>query len=431
MSNAILNNVYNHYLTAYAPKSTGKFDTHKKSELRSIYNSIVKMNKDAPLYLLDTSVQAQECAVGMKENARELKNTIASLGGFDQDKLLNNRVASSSNEDIVSAQFIGSYTKGQEIPSLEISVLALASEQVNLGEFLLNEKAELSPNTYSFDITINDLSYEFQFNIKEDDTNRDIQERLARLVTNADIGLKAEVIGDANGRSALSLTSTATGLPAGKEQVFTVSDTHTSKTAGAVDYFGLAYVARDASNARFTLNGEEHTSYANHFTVDQTYELQLHSISDIENDSTVITLKPDVESLTDNIHQLIHGYNSFMKNAMKYSAHSTGTHLVKEMNSLSSYYRSNLDAIGLTLDDQGTFQIDDNLLKQSALEGNDTSFRSMKEFTTSLLKKTEQVSLNPMQYVNKTIVAYKNPGHNFASPYITSAYSGMIFNSYC
>jgi hypothetical protein len=36
-----------------------------------------------------------------------------------------------------------------------------------------------------------------------------------------------------------------------------------------------------------------------------------------------------------------------------------------------------------------------------------------------------------MDYVDKKIVAYKNPGHNFASPYITSAYSGMMFNSYC
>ena len=43
---AALNTVYNHYLTAYAPKSTSRYDTHKRSELRSIYNSIVKLNKE-------------------------------------------------------------------------------------------------------------------------------------------------------------------------------------------------------------------------------------------------------------------------------------------------------------------------------------------------------------------------------------------------
>ena len=55
----------------------------------------------------------------------------------------------------------------------------------------------------------------------------------------------------------------------------------------------------------------------------------------------------------------------------------------------------------------------------------------VKDFANSLMRKTNQISLNPMQYVNKTIVAYKNPGRNFATPYITSAYSGMMFNSYC
>ena len=48
-----------------------------------------------------------------------------------------------------------------------------------------------------------------------------------------------------------------------------------------------------------------------------------------------------------------------------------------------------------------------------------------------LLRKSDQVALNPMDYVRKTVVAYKNPGHNYVSPYTTSAYSGMMFNSYC
>ena len=48
-----------------------------------------------------------------------------------------------------------------------------------------------------------------------------------------------------------------------------------------------------------------------------------------------------------------------------------------------------------------------------------------------LLKKSRQVSLNPMEYVEKTMVAYKNPGRSFINPYSVSAYSGMMFNGYC
>ena len=41
------------------------------------------------------------------------------------------------------------------------------------------------------------------------------------------------------------------------------------------------------------------------------------------------------------------------------------------------------------------------------------------------------ITFNKMEYVNKTIVAYKNPGHNFVAPYANSSYSGMMFNFYC
>lgn len=46
---AALNTIYNHYLSAYAPKGTTRYDAHKRSELKSIYNTILKLNKESPL----------------------------------------------------------------------------------------------------------------------------------------------------------------------------------------------------------------------------------------------------------------------------------------------------------------------------------------------------------------------------------------------
>ena len=199
--NAAINTVYNHYLTTYAPKSTSKYDTHKKSELRSIYNSMVKLNKESPLYILDTSRESREYVIGLKENARQLRNTIASLGGLDEEEMLNKKSAYSSNEDIVSATFIGEVPEGGNVPPFHIEVTSLASNQVNLGTFLpSDEKAELAPDAYSFDITINDLSYEFQYSIHDGETNREVQERLARLITNADVGVNADILEDGNGK---------------------------------------------------------------------------------------------------------------------------------------------------------------------------------------------------------------------------------------
>lgn len=431
---AALNAVYNHYLAAYAPKSCTRYDTHKKSELRSIYNSIIKLNKESPLYLLDTSKESQYFAISLKEQARQLRNTIASLGGLDEDELLNKKAAYSSNTDLVEASFIGDIPKGGDIPSYNIEVTALASGQTNIGSFLPSSKANTLPeDTYSFDITINDLSYEFQYNIHSGETNKEIQERLARLITNADIGLNADIIEDGNGNSALRLSSISTGLKNNQNILFSVSDVNTSKQKGCVDYFGIDSIAVAPSNAEFIINGEVKTAPVNHYTIGKMYEIQLNNVSTSAEDSAVIGVKADVDSLTENISNLIDGYNSFISSASDYStSYPKSTRLIGEMKRIAGLYHTEFEKMGVFYEETGSLSLNKDKLRQTALsDGGQESLNTIKDFANSVLRKTNQVALNPMQYVEKTIVAYKNPGHNYASPYITSAYSGMMFNSYC
>lgn len=427
-------NIYNFYTPAYAPKSSTPYDTHKKSELRGVYNSIVKMNKEAPLFILDTSKKSQQFAIGIKENARELRNTIASLGGLDEEEMLHKKVAYSSNEDIASAKYVGSRKPDTDFPSYELEVRHLASPQVNLGNFLpADDPAALPPNTYSFDVGIEDLNYEFQFSIKGSDSNKDVQSRLARLITNANIGMSAQVVTDEDGNSALRMESDATGLKDGKKVQFAISDQRTSKAAGVVNYLGLDYIASPATNASFLVDGEEYSSTSNHYTLDHIYELQFNGVSGEEGETASIGIKTDVESLAENINTLVRGYNSFLKAVSEYSTEQPKSdRLFHEMSSVARVYARGLTTAGLNLNLDGTLEVDNNVLRQKATsEGAKEAFSSMKGFTNSVLRKTNQVSLNPMEYVNNVIVAYKNPGKNFASPYITSAYSGMMFNSYC
>lgn len=431
---AALNTVYNHYLTTYAPKTTSRYDTHKKSELRSIYNSIVKLNKESPLYLPDTSKESQGFAVGLKENTRQLRNTIASLGGLKEDELLNKKAAYSSNSNLVSASFIGDIPKDGETPSFRMEVTALASGQVNTGKYLPSASAvSMEEDSYSFDVSINDLSYEFQYNIREGETNREVQERLARLVSSADIGIKADIAEDGHGNSALRLSSAATGLKDGQTSVFYVSDDNTSKKRGSVDYLGLQAVTRQPSNAEFLLNGEPRTASSNHFTIDKMFEIQLNGVSTAPGDEAEIGLKADVDSLAENVGELLTGYNSFIDTASDYSrVHPKSGKLVNEMNRIARLYQEGFHSMGISMQENGQLSLDAETLRKSALaDGGKESLSTLRDFANSLLRKTDQVSLNPMEYVDKTIVAYKNPGHNFASPYITSAYSGMMFNSYC
>lgn len=415
-------------MTTYAPKPLTRYDTHKKSELRSVYNSIVKYTKDAPWYLPTTSKETQHYAVSLKENARELRNTIAQLGGLESEKLFSKKSAYSSDEGVATAAYIGSEEAAKDISDIELEVRSLASSQENLGLFLPNSKVALAPDTYSFDVGINNMNYEFQFSVGESETNRDVQERLVRLINNSDIGIRAD-LAESEGRTSLRFTSNATG----RNQIFTVSDSHTSKTAGTVEYFGLDYTSREPSNARFLINGEERSASSNRFTLGKLFDVELKGVSP-EDTSVRIGLKTDIESLTDNITHLIGGYNDFVKAATSYlETQSKSRQLIREMRGIAYKYNTALESMGLNMTEDGTLNVDQELLHETASQSQDIggTFGYLKDFSNSLLRKSNQVSLNPMEYVEKTVVAYKNPGHNFTNPYGASAYSGMMFNSYC
>lgn len=432
-NNAVINNIYNYYLTTYAPKTDTKFDTHKRSELRGVYNSIVKMNKEAPLFIVDTSQATKEYAVGLKENARSFRNTIASLGGLEDDELLNQKTAHSSNESIAEAIYIGENEDADKAPSFSLSVNKLATPQTNIGKMIPSSELGLAEDTYSFDIGIGGLNYEFQYNVYENDSNLSVQQKLSRLINNSGIGLSAEVLEDGSGRSALKIESTNTGATPGGGHLFTITDNNTSKTAGSVAYFGLDNIINESSDAEFLINGEERRASGNIFTVQKTYEIHLKGLSTSEDDTTDVSVKPDVESLAANITTLMDGYNSFVDKADAYSKdHPKSDRLVREMGAIASLHSEELGNLGIYVKDDGRISLDKDKLREAAISGElSENFDALKAFARSMLKKTNQVGLNPMNYTDKTIVAYKNPGHNFATPYVTSAYTGMMFNSYC
>lgn len=427
-----LNNIYNHYLSTYAPKSTSRYDAHKKSELRNVYNSIVKLNKEAPLSIVDTSEAAQKFVVNIKENARELRNTITSLSGSDESELLNRKTAFSTDNNVVEAKYFGDISTQNEDETLEISVEQLAQSQINTGNYLRKDAMAMPSGTYSFDVSVNNTGFEFQFNINPGDTNFDLQNKLARLMNNANIGIRAEIKEYESDFAALSMESVATGIDLGHATLFDISDNSTSKQKGIVNYLGIDEVSRYPQNASFTLNGEKRISYSNHFTVKGKYDITLKGTSSADNPSVTVGLKPDTESLAENVHRFIGGYNDFVKSAAQYqSLQPKSNQLIREMSRISGLYNNELNSLGISLNEDGSIGVDDVALKAGIEEnGVKESLTGIKRFANAVLNKTNAISLNPMDYVNKTIVAYKNPGKNYAPAYITSQYSGMMFNSY-
>lgn len=426
--------IYNHYLSAYAPTSSSAYDSHKKDELKNIYSSMVRINKNNPFCIVDTSTDAQKFAVSMKQSAISLKNTIASLGGMETEALFQKKTAVSSNEKIASTEYIASGEQTQEVPPFELGVKQLASPQKNKGHFLpSNEKVPFSSDTYSFDLNIDQMNYEFQFQISDQDTNEMLQQKLARLINHSGVGISAAVLHHKDQTSALQISSKAVGLPEGKTRLFTLSDSTTSQKNGTISYLGLNQHIVRAKNALFTINGTENTAYANDFTVENAFRIHLEGKSENAFDTTTISTLQDTDSFVDNVQTFVDGYNKFYQTAQSYvDDHPLTNRLLTNLKGINRNYHNSLAQIGIIQDHNGLLSLQKDTL-YNAIQNNleDNSFRVLEQFAHSIVNKSRDVSLNPMDYIDKRVVEYKNPASPLSSPYTTSPYSGMMFNNYC
>lgn len=434
MSNTILATIHNHYMTAYSPrKSDARLDNHNRSELKNICNNILKLNKETPLYLYDKSAQTAGFAMALKEDTRQLQHTIINtIGKSKENDLFKNKVAFSSNTDIATARFVGkSISDFEESTGYELEVHSLASPQVNSGYLLPKNERDIKAGEYSFDVTINNMAYEFQFGVTNEDTNYSLQCKLARLFNHANIGLNASVVETEGETSALRISTTQTGNDS-EEPKFIIQNTSSDKETDIVDYLGIDYISTPASNAYFTINGQDSSTDSNQFTIDKTFEITLNGVTGDDLQPVTIGVKANIDSLKDNVYHLIGGYNTFLKAADEYKTLTSSNKLTYEMLHVARSYQNELDSIGINITPAGSLSVDDHLLTQTAQsEDAPTLLTPLKDFSSSLFEKSEVISRAPLDYANKKIVAYKNPGKNFTSPYASSSYSGLLFNYYC
>lgn len=200
-----------------------------------------------------------------------------------------------------------------------------------------------------------------------------------------------------------------------------------------VSYLGIDYISREPSNAQFTINGNPWETMSNKFTLEKYYEITLQGVTPEESAPTRIGLKADYESLADNVAYLAGSYNNFLSAVDKFkTSHSNSDKLKGEMAGIASLYKDSLSDIGLHIQGDGLIDVDRSALVEAVQsDGADGKFQVIKNFTQQLFNKTGQISLNPMKYLEKTVVAYKNPERSFANPYVSSNYTGMLFNYYC
>ena len=276
-----INSIYDYYLTTYGMNRTStRYDAHKKSELRNIYNSMVKLNKDAPLYKLKNTREVAKFAIDIKEGAQNIRNVVASISGSEDIMTsLQKKSAASSQPDIVDARYIGIDGEDERVSDLQIEVRSLAKPQINIGNFLRSNQQSLPADSYAFDLATASASYEFQFTVNDGDSNYTVQSRLANLISNAGIGLSASVIEDPSGRSALRIESLSTGRHSGQDYLFRFGAAGSANSAEALETLGIAQISQESENSSFLLNGAPYSSYSNTFSINNVFELELKGVS--------------------------------------------------------------------------------------------------------------------------------------------------------
>lgn len=425
----MISSVYSYYLSQYGNKSNSKYDSHTRTQLKNTYSKVVKINSQTPVYKLDLSTAAQKYAIDLKEYARALENITEDLSDGADGTMTFKKSAVSSNASAVNASYITDFGAASDDESFDINVKQLACSQLNTGNYLQPRSKHIKPGEYSFDLSINDVIYEFQFKVDNSETTNNIQNKIARLINRSNIGLTANIKEDNLGNTAINIESEATGINGTTPVIFSIKSDDASNQP-LIDTLGLDRVTQYPANAIFDVDGDERSSMSNSITINKAYDVKLSKVTE---EPVTISLKADADSIVESLNELVAGYNNLISVTNdENNNHFQGTEkLQNEIASIARSYKKQLADSGLSLNKDGTISADKEvIINADNKDALSHIYESLNSFKNSIKEKAEDIALNPMDYVNNKIIAYKNPLRSFPDPYNLSAYTGMMFNGY-
>lgn len=425
----MISSVYSYYLSQYGNKSNSKYDSHTRTQLKNTYSKVVKINSQTPVYKLDLSTAAQKYAIDLKEHARALENITEDLSDGADGTMTFKKSAVSSNASAVNASYITDFGAASDDESFDINVKQLACSQLNTGNYLQPRSKHIKPGEYSFDLSINDVIYEFQFKVDNSETTNNIQNKIARLINRSNIGLTANIKDDNLGNTAINIESEATGINGTTPVIFSIKSDDASNQP-LIDTLGLDRVTQYPANAIFDVDGDERSSMSNSITINKAYDVKLSKVTE---EPVTISLKADADSIVESLNELVAGYNNLISVTNdENNNHFQGTEkLQNEIASIARSYKKQLADSGLSLNKDGTISADKEvIINADNKDALSHIYESLNSFKNSIKEKAEDIALNPMDYVNNKIIAYKNPLRSFPDPYNLSAYTGMMFNGY-
>ena len=425
--------VYNHLLQGLNLMRPTRFDAHKKSELQNVYRDIMRLTSEQPLYKVTFDESAQEYTLGIKNAALSLSSMVKELNIDDGSSVFENRILVSNQPDTVDVSVLeGSSFPDEELP-LSVEVSSLSAPQENHGSFVPSDEAGLVSGQYNFTIGIEENVYSFQFNVTTGATNLDLQKKLADFINKTSIGLRTRIVQESEtGCSRLDLISITAGSSDG-EASFRPADVRFPEDAshGIISHFGLDRIGKAPINTCFSVNGIPKEVRGHSYLYRNALTL---SIKDTTTTAVSIGKIANQEPIMEKIRNFTDKYNSvfdFVK--QQQPDNHRAKKLLYDLGNTMRQFSSELKTCGLIVSKEGTLTINEKEAYAAIGNGQlEHLFSNESNFSSTLIKKLSDISLNPMEYLNKTVVTYPNiTAKKTLNPYISSIYCGLLYNNYC
>ena len=425
--------VYNHLMQGLIMMRPNRFDTHKKSELQNVYRDIMRLTSEQPLYKVTFDESAQEYTLGIKNAALSLSSMIKELNTDDSSSVFKNQILVSEHPEVVDVSILeGSSLPDEELP-LSVEVSTLSAPQENHGTFVPSGDAALVSGQYNFTIGIEENMYSFQFNVSKGATNLDLQKKLADFINKTSIGLRTRIVQEPEtGESRLDLISITAGFSDGISS-FHPEDTRYPDNAshGIIAHFGLDQIGKPPVNTCFSINGTPKEVRGRSYLYNNSLTL---SINNVTTEPVLIGKVTNQEPIMEKLRSFVEKYNSVFNYVQeKQPNNHRAKKLLYDLGNTMRQFSDDLSACGLLVAKNGTLSIDEKVMYEAAGNGTlEHLFSEDNNFSGTMLKKLSDISLNPMEYLNKTVVTYPNiTAKKTLNPYVSSIYCGLLYNNYC
>lgn len=423
----MVDSVYNYMVTNYTPKSITRYDTHKPGELRNIYKKIMVKSAKSPIYKIKFSDNMQKQVISMKDSALALSGSIALLNPDDPDSVFHFKQADSSDPSCASVVLAEGDNPG-DAGSLSVKVDSIATKQVNRSRAISDAEITPSAGDYSFCAELNGISKTFPVCVESHMKNSEILSQISSSINRADIGIHSFIESN-NSYMTLTIESDFTGHGI-SETTFHLSDQQKPEfQKGILSYYNLLNPDEYPQNAVYEINGVAHEATSNELVID-SYKISLHKPTE---EPLTIGLKINSDKLIEGLLSMKDSYNQLVKLADSVKNPSFNKKLNNDLQTISSFFKNDLESSGILFDEDGLIKVDSALAIQSADSGDlQKLFSGSSGFVTKLKQRINSISLDPMDYVHKILITYPNIRKApIANPYMTSIYSGMLFNYYC